>query len=382
MRKRILSLVLCLTAMFSGMAPVFAVEEQMSEAPEQTVQAEHTESNKTQGSEDTETEPKQIEATESADAQRLKNVQTATDVYVNPLYADVQSEADLKKPEDGISALAEEEYTSDESVLAANIRSSMENREETITLYYASEQEYDSTLLKKWVNLAFEETDVPTQGDYIRWVWGGYKASISYYQSNGTYYYTYTMTVTYYTTAEQETQVTEKIDELLNGFGFTSATPNYTKIKTIYNYICENVTYDHENLENEDYKLKYTAYAALINGTAVCQGYAVLLYRMLEEVDVDTRVISGTGNGGAHGWNITQLRGKYYDLDSTWDAGRSSYRYFLKCDANFGDHTRGENYSAASFTRHIRWIRRIMSYRTVTCRLRRILSQTVPAVRI
>ncbi len=359
MRKRILSLVLCLTVMLSGMTPIFAVEEQVPEVPEQSIQAENpepeqlpaeeTESIETQEAEITEPEPKPVEETESADAERLKNVQTATEVYVNPLYEDVQSEADLKKPEDGISALAEEEYTSDESVLAANIRNGMENREETITLYYASEQEYDSTWLKQWVNLAFEETDVPTQGDYIRWVWGGYKASVSYYQSKEIYYYTYTITVTYYTTAEQETQVTEKVDELLDGFAFTSETPDYTKIKTIYDYICENVTYDYDNLEDEDYKLKYTAYAALIDGTAVCQGYAVLLYRMLEEVDVDTRVISGIGNGGAHGWNITQLRGKYYDLDSTWDAGRSSYRYFLKCDANFGDHTRDENYSSSEF---------------------------------
>lgn len=60
-----------------------------------------------------------------------------------------------------------------------------------------------------------------------------------------------------------------------------------------------NVKYDYENLDDTDYKLKYTAYAALLNGTAVCQGYANLLYRMALEAGIDARFISGLGNGGA-----------------------------------------------------------------------------------
>ena len=58
-----------------------------------------------------------------------------------------------------------------------------------------------------------------------------------------------------------------------------------------------------------------------MNKTAVCQGYAGLLYRLCLEMGISCRMITGTGNGGAHAWNIVALDGKYYNADSTWDAG-------------------------------------------------------------
>ena len=63
----------------------------------------------------------------------------------------------------------------------------------------------------------------------------------------------------------------------------------YGKIKAIYDYICQHVTYDFANLNNDSYDLKYTSYAALVNGTAVCQGYSALFYRMALEAGLDAR---------------------------------------------------------------------------------------------
>ena len=123
---------------------------------------------------------------------------------------------------------------------------------------------------------------------------------------------------------------------------------DYQKVKAIYDYICSNVTYDHDNLNDESYSLKYTAYAALINKTAVCQGYASLFYRLALDTGVDTRVISGEA-GGPHAWNIVKLNGKYYNLDSTWDAGRSTYAYFLKNTNDFDDHVRDNDYQSNEF---------------------------------
>ena len=99
---------------------------------------------------------------------------------------------------------------------------------------------------------------------------------------------------------------------------------------------------------NSPDSLKYTAYAALINKTAVCQGYASLFYRLALDAGVDTRVISGEA-GGPHAWNIVKLNGKYYNLDSTWDAGRSTYAYFLKNTNDFDDHVRDNDYQSNEF---------------------------------
>ena len=78
--------------------------------------------------------------------------------------------------------------------------------------------------------------------------------------------------------------------------------------------------YDYTNLNDDNYKLKYTAYAAMCNGTAVCQGYSNLLYRMLLEAGVDCRIISGIGVSGGHAWNIVRLGDLYYNVDATWDS--------------------------------------------------------------
>ena len=81
--------------------------------------------------------------------------------------------------------------------------------------------------------------------------------------------------MTYRTTAAQEAELDVAVAELLNRLNVSGA-DDYTKLKAAYDYICANVTYDYENLNNEAYMLQYTAYAALINGTSVCQGYALL----------------------------------------------------------------------------------------------------------
>lgn len=268
---------------------------------------------------------------------------TVEETYVNPIYQDEVSEEDLTAAaENGIATYAEPEYETDESVqnIASIIRENMIQRESIITVYYKSEQEYDNTKLKSWVELAMAETEDSHAGDYLRWTYAGYKASISYSSSQGMWYYTYTINMTYYTTAEQEAELDAALTSLLAELGVRDAgMADYDKVKKIYDYICGNVTYDYDNLDDDTYKLKYTAYAALIHKTAVCQGYAALVYRMMEDAGVDTRLVSGTGGGGAHGWNIVKLGSRYYYLDSTWDAGNKTYRYFLKGTSDFSGHT-------------------------------------------
>ena len=95
--------------------------------------------------------------------------------------------------------------------------------------------------------------------------------------------------------------------------------------------------------------MQYTAYGALIDKTSVCQGYAVLLYRMLLEAGIDCRVISGYGNGGGHAWNIVRLNGKYYNVDATWDASWPGSPFFMKSDKDFSDHMRDMEYASETF---------------------------------
>ncbi len=271
--------------------------------------------------------------------------------YVTPRYADIGCEDDLPLPEAAVTAADSASYFTTLDEAAEEMRTQMEARTETINILYATDS-YDSTLARAIFYAAVEHTGVPTQGDYLLRQYGGWTASISRYSSGGLYYITFSYAMSYYTTAEQEAELTAVLTELMDGMDLENQS-DYEKISTIYAYICTHVTYDYANLSDEDYKLKYTAYAALINGTAVCQGYALLFYRMALEAGVDARLISGTGNGGSHAWNIVKIGKYYYNVDATWDASYYSvlgrYNYFLRCDSTFDDHTRGDDYSSVDF---------------------------------
>ena len=276
--------------------------------------------------------------------------------YINPLYEDVVTEADLKKP--GRPVLyadnRDDMYFYGPEEAGNLIRDDLVNRDETIIVdifvpYTGDAQGDFENACYETLAWAMAHTGSGVEGDYLQWQYAGWSAGVDSYDvtDDGYLLLTVVFTMTYYTTAAQETVVTDKVNEVIASLdvGYADA---YTKLKAAYDYICANVTYDYENLENDDYKLKHTAYAALIDGTAVCQGYALLLYRLALDMGIDCRLIAGDG-GGPHGWNIAEIDGLYYNLDSTWDAGKTAYDYFLVCPDNFTDHVRYEEYDTPEF---------------------------------
>ncbi|MBQ9761515.1 MAG: hypothetical protein IJV82_00370 [Oscillospiraceae bacterium] len=228
------------------------------------------------------------------------------------------------------------------------LRQQMEQRISPITFSYTTMQDvYDSgqDLMAK----AVVHTGVPTQGDYLEWQSGAWSWNANYYDG-AVKRVTITYEVVYYTSASQEARMDSRVDMLLNNLDLWDSS-DYQKVKGIYDYICDNVTYDYDNLMNNSYKLKYTAYAALVQGTSVCQGYANLFYRLALELGVDARLVAGIGNEGPHSWNIVELNDQYYNLDATWDAGSVDYDWFLKSPGTFDDHERDEEFNTVAFHR-------------------------------
>ncbi len=240
----------------------------------------------------------------------------------------------------------------------------------TLTYHFSSEentfamsgeelQTYANDLSAVIMNKAYKHTGNPAQGDYLRWHVDGYSVTMSY--SPFSVDYTYTMR--YYASAEQEAQVTSTIKSVLESLNLDDKS-DYEKFIAIYNYVTKNTTYDNANLNDETYRLKYSAYAALINHTAVCQGYANLLYRMLLQAGIDNRIIAGIGNGGPHAWNIVKLGELYYNVDSTWDSKdapvsyhgeKFEYHYLMKnrlrgeSSTDFPNHSRYTEYTTDEF---------------------------------
>lgn len=123
---------------------------------------------------------------------------------------------------------------------------------------------------------------------------------------------------------------------------------DFDKELAVHNYVVNNVIYDYEKLQNNTLANDdYTAYGALIEGKAVCQGYAEAVYRLLNAANIKNYIVSGTGSSNtAHTWNIVKIDGNYYHLDATFDDPVSnsgpilSYGYFNLSDSEIAsDHT-------------------------------------------
>ncbi|MBR3171419.1 MAG: S-layer homology domain-containing protein [Lachnospiraceae bacterium] len=199
----------------------------------------------------------------------------------------------------------------------------------------------------------FPHNGNPTEGDYAKWHYAGAGYSISGYDYTAdAVIITFTTSTEYYTTKAQEAALTTKLNRVMDSLDLDTKS-EYEKVKAIYDYITSHVTYDWDNLEDDSYKLKHTAYAALVNGTSVCQGYATLFYRMCLTAGLDARVITGSDTPGYsdHAWNIVRIGNLYYNIDVTWDAEQDPeyYNYFLRGQDTFEYHYRDNEYDTTAF---------------------------------
>ena len=258
---------------------------------------------------------------------------------VNPLYEDVISIDDLKKKLDSsndeqLFGSSTGQYFSDYDSAVSYLRKQMVSRETEINLNFP-ESWFTSHKDGLYWDLLYDamkcdDSSTGQEGDALLYGYAGCNVS---YSTAG--YIKYTMA--YHSNAEQEAKLTEAVAEAMTTLQLNGLS-EAKKITKIHDYICNHVDYAYNSTEEQI----YTAYGALCTGKAVCQGYAVLFYRLCKEAGLSVRIISGTGNGGAHGWNIVRIGSKYYNVDCTWDGqDATTYnKYLLKSEADFKDHTR------------------------------------------
>ena len=291
--------------------------------------------------------PTQALAAESAAKPRSYAVS-----YTNPLYAGIADSGTFISTRTAPTTYAasaeaaDTGYLTTRAAVIAELRSQMIDRQSTIE--FKVKLEPGTIDLKDWWQEAISHvTGDGSSGDFLRWQFKSYGAGATPEKFNESWTggYEVTYTVMWYTTSQQETQLNSYIKTTILPQLALGGKTTYQKVQAIYNWITKNVRYDYAHLNDNTYKLQYTAYAAAINKTAVCQGYANLFYRLANDAGIDCRIITGTADGGngvwgPHAWNIVKMDdGNYYCLDATWDEGRSSYSYFLKGTAAFNkDH--------------------------------------------
>lgn len=222
------------------------------------------------------------------------------------------------------------------------LRSQLVQRAEKIDIYVEYSVIRKEEDINDILNYALEETGNGNEGDYLRWAvseYSYYSPRESYLTDDNVRARLITFDISYNSNAEQERQVTNKLSEVYSQLSLDGMS-DIEKINTVYGYITDNVRYpDEVDINDRDY---FSPYGALIEHEAVCQGFALLLYRMLIDSGLDCRVVPGKSDDDTnHAWNIVRIGDVYYYLDSTWDAGRkkSNYIFYLRGSSDFDSYS-------------------------------------------
>jgi transglutaminase-like putative cysteine protease len=119
-------------------------------------------------------------------------------------------------------------------------------------------------------------------------------------------------------TSEREDAVAATLD--YNGLS------EFEKVDLINEYVCDTVDYYPEQPYPDE---SHTAYGALFESYAVCNGFSRLVKLLCDDMGVDCRIVRGdVVGGGGHAWNLVKVDGQWYHLDVTWNDGcgdRSAY---------------------------------------------------------
>lgn len=108
-----------------------------------------------------------------------------------------------------------------------------------------------------------------------------------------------------------------------------TATDPYEIELQIHDILCKQITYTDDPSPS---LLAYTAYGALVQGNALCEGYSRAFQLLLYEFGINSTLVTGYA-GQEHMWNLVEIDGKWYHVDVTWnDQNDTQHSYFNLTD--------------------------------------------------
>ncbi|MCI9175809.1 MAG: hypothetical protein HFH49_12865 [Lachnospiraceae bacterium] len=128
------------------------------------------------------------------------------------------------------------------------------------------------------------------------------------------------------------------------------------KALAVHDYLVLECEYDYERLTSTGTvpDVSHSAYGALIEKIAVCDGYAKAYAGILEKLGISSKIVSSDSMN--HAWNLVSIDGNWYHVDATWDdptwdsIGRAGHYYFMLSDAAISDADHGHKNWVSEYT--------------------------------
>ncbi len=133
----------------------------------------------------------------------------------------------------------------------------------------------------------------------------------------------------------------DKITEALSWVDFDNMT-QFQATQALHDYLVRNCAYDKSVTSSTSPAdtTAYSAYGALVDGSCVCQGYALAYKLLLKRAGLSAVLVMSTKMN--HAWNMVQMEDEqWYHVDVTWDDSSPdggfdadvSHKYFLRADS-------------------------------------------------
>lgn len=123
---------------------------------------------------------------------------------------------------------------------------------------------------------------------------------------------------------QREQEITDYVKKVSAEL-FKKEMTEFEKVKAAYDYIILNTKYGKTNTQG--FGKGHSPYSIVKEGVGVCQAYALLFQRLMDEAGIDSQYIVGeriagkTANGQfvkeGHAWNVVTIGGKTYHIDAT-----------------------------------------------------------------
>lgn len=130
----------------------------------------------------------------------------------------------------------------------------------------------------------------------------------------------YSVYAVYYYSYETADQM-KLVDSVVKGAVSSWSGNDYDRILAAYDYLRMQCRY----ADNVDESMTHTAYGALVNKNAVCEGYAKAYKLLLDAMGIENDIVYND----IHAWNIVKFEDNWYVVDVTNGDVNDTYAFFM-----------------------------------------------------